>query len=714
MLNSNDLQNSNNIYINKLPQIIANLGLWDTPTSFDNSASWYQALKYVCEYMLNKLIPHMQQNDTNIEELTTLYNEIKTYVDNYFNNLDVQDEINNKLDKMATDGTLENIIAEFLKLTSLITFDTLTDLKNSTNLINGSFAKTLGYYNINDNGSGIYKIRNITNYDKVDEGHLIALNNNQLVAELIEENYNIKQFGAKGDGLTDDTQAFINAIKFLEKNNTLYLPFGHYKITQTINLPDTISLKGQNSVPYIEYFGENTLIQLIGHEQQSPETNDINSNAERKPVLSNICLFNTMSEKYVYNYYGVPNSIAINFNNSNSNLDMSRIYFENVQIWHFDKAIQLGTLNCFILTFKRINFEHNNNVFDVPQTVSNSGEKVSLINCLFDSNQKVFHFRGSLAYDFNIIESSLDYNVCIIYNEKYVQYGSRKLTFINCHIETNNTENNDNSPHGIQYGSLSGTRIDFIACKILTNILEKQFLNPQNLNGKTRIYFTKCYIQFWDTDFSSYVVNRFYWIDTNCANAFLDDCSFGIADMCMPISYTQLLNSPGCNWRFQTGTLSKDNNNVLKDNNNYSTFLKIINENNVESYNLGNLNSETGLKDIEIIPSSINSAIVTFSNSYNIYDINKFNLIINALTKNILKLEIRSLYYNINNNIIGDSGWLTLFDNNNIEDKYILIPHNVGSSLNYENITGKYSVNYQLRVTTIPGKKGIINAIALF
>ena len=106
MLNSNDLQNSNNIYINKLPQIIANLGLWDTPTSFDNSASWYQALKYVCEYMLNKLIPHMQQNDTEISELTTLYNEIKSYVDN----LDVQEEINNKLDKMAQDGTLADII----------------------------------------------------------------------------------------------------------------------------------------------------------------------------------------------------------------------------------------------------------------------------------------------------------------------------------------------------------------------------------------------------------------------------------------------------------------------------------------------------------------------------------------------------------------------------------------------------------------------------
>lgn len=139
MLNNNDLQNSNNIYINKLPQIIANLGLWDTPTSFDNSASWYQALKYVCEYMLNTLIPHMKQNDTNIEELTTLYNEIKTYVDNYFNDLDVQEEINKKLDEMDQDGSLAEIINQEIfnglndKITSLE--NEINDIENNQTTI---------------------------------------------------------------------------------------------------------------------------------------------------------------------------------------------------------------------------------------------------------------------------------------------------------------------------------------------------------------------------------------------------------------------------------------------------------------------------------------------------------------------------------------------------------------------------------------------------
>ena len=43
-------------------------------------------------------------------ELTQAWTETKNYIDNYFDNLDVQEEINNKLDEMVTDGTFTNLI----------------------------------------------------------------------------------------------------------------------------------------------------------------------------------------------------------------------------------------------------------------------------------------------------------------------------------------------------------------------------------------------------------------------------------------------------------------------------------------------------------------------------------------------------------------------------------------------------------------------------
>ena len=44
-------------------------------------------------------------------DLTAQWTTTKNYIDNYFNNLNVQTEINNKLDAMVTDGTLTNLIS---------------------------------------------------------------------------------------------------------------------------------------------------------------------------------------------------------------------------------------------------------------------------------------------------------------------------------------------------------------------------------------------------------------------------------------------------------------------------------------------------------------------------------------------------------------------------------------------------------------------------
>lgn len=48
---------------------------------------------------------------------------------------------------------------------------------------------------------------------------------------------NVKMFGAKGDGITDDTLAIQNAI---DSGDIIYFPPGRYKITNTITLPDRL------------------------------------------------------------------------------------------------------------------------------------------------------------------------------------------------------------------------------------------------------------------------------------------------------------------------------------------------------------------------------------------------------------------------------------------------------------------------------------------
>ena len=65
----------------------------------------YQLFCKVVEY-LNKTIDSTNKLGINVEELGIKVEELN----NWFNNLDVQDEINKKLDEMAQNGTLENII----------------------------------------------------------------------------------------------------------------------------------------------------------------------------------------------------------------------------------------------------------------------------------------------------------------------------------------------------------------------------------------------------------------------------------------------------------------------------------------------------------------------------------------------------------------------------------------------------------------------------
>lgn len=50
-----------------------------------------------------------------VEEYIAKFVELKDFVDNYFDNLDVQEEINNKLDEMAESGELGEIVGEYLQ-----------------------------------------------------------------------------------------------------------------------------------------------------------------------------------------------------------------------------------------------------------------------------------------------------------------------------------------------------------------------------------------------------------------------------------------------------------------------------------------------------------------------------------------------------------------------------------------------------------------------
>ena len=83
------------------------------PLVYDDSLSYYELLCKVVDY-LNKTMEDVETLHGDVTSLRSAYEELQSYVNNYFATLDVQEEINNKLDSMAKDGTLTNLIRTYI------------------------------------------------------------------------------------------------------------------------------------------------------------------------------------------------------------------------------------------------------------------------------------------------------------------------------------------------------------------------------------------------------------------------------------------------------------------------------------------------------------------------------------------------------------------------------------------------------------------------
>lgn len=91
---------------------------------FDALTNWQLFCKLGKE--MNKIIDSANLTGEQVENLTNAFNELKSYVDNYFTELNVQEQINNKLDAMAESGELAEIINQeiFGELNERVTANT--------------------------------------------------------------------------------------------------------------------------------------------------------------------------------------------------------------------------------------------------------------------------------------------------------------------------------------------------------------------------------------------------------------------------------------------------------------------------------------------------------------------------------------------------------------------------------------------------------------
>ena len=380
----------------------------------------YQLLCKVIEYL--KLVI---DNEKIVEEnVTNLYNsfvELKNYVDNYFANLDVQEEINNKLDEMVENGTLQEIIGEYLNANALWCFNTVEDMKNATNLINGSYAKTLGYYEVNDGGACLYYI----DENEIENAYNIELSNN-LYAHIQNTNaLNIKQFGAVGDGVADDTNAIQKAIDYAFDNKLkLLIPSTNvfYKTTLPLQLHVGRGVNGYWGGDGSYLYGDNktkSRIVKIGNytdNQATDSTLVCRNNVVSNQTGTGITLENLSIEHYDNDNLEKTYGYAIyNY--------ISRSTFKNLNINSF-RGIYC---ECFSSLFENIVFNCRENALYLVNGTSNLFRFMYAPNCL-----NPYHIQSQYSTLLNVC--------CDNAKGTLFELGGMGLSLISCGSESKNAQ----------------------------------------------------------------------------------------------------------------------------------------------------------------------------------------------------------------------------------------------------------------------------------
>ena len=204
----------------------------------------------------------------------------------------LQDAVNDKLDQMAADGTLGDIISTYL-VDGIHGFDNVAALALADNLTDGGFVKTYGYKRLGDGVYNLYKVRTPIAGETYDGYNKVSLaNSDNLVAERVQTGKELVIKLNAGDNLQDYLS--------LQDKKTIFLPANStYTITQRIFVNSDTTLDLNNSTLYCNYVdsGE-TFIFLYGLTDTFTKYNGYKNITFRNGTIEKACI-NMMHNKNV-------------------------------------------------------------------------------------------------------------------------------------------------------------------------------------------------------------------------------------------------------------------------------------------------------------------------------------------------------------------------------------------------------------------------------
>lgn len=126
-------------------------------------------------------------------------------------------------------------------------FDSVDEMKNSTELYDGVLCITSGFYSPNDNGGALYHVNTTDTANEMD----VIQCSESLVATLVLGNeVNVLQLGAKNDDSSDASTILNRAIELADNNKSVYIPAGYYMVNSQITVDKRVSIHGEYSTSF--------------------------------------------------------------------------------------------------------------------------------------------------------------------------------------------------------------------------------------------------------------------------------------------------------------------------------------------------------------------------------------------------------------------------------------------------------------------------------
>jgi hypothetical protein len=218
----------------------------------------------------------------------------------------------------------------------------------------------------------------------------------KILNEFTDRGVNVRWFGAKGDGINDDTQAFKDAISFVrdkiiatnfKTSLQVNIPGGIYKITGKLTLSPFVHIATKGFVKIESYVtsgatihftaqsGDPTFLSTMGKQQY-----------HRSPLINGMdggMLIYSMVDRATNSTIGLEIGSQTDLG---STLPTSRYSVCDVAIEKFDVALQMNKYNNYIGTFNNLHLETNNTLMRFGTTVStvtNSGENFNFHGGIF-------------------------------------------------------------------------------------------------------------------------------------------------------------------------------------------------------------------------------------------------------------------------------------------------------------------------------------------